>query len=119
MAEENQHKILVTSDNDEKKIIRREVEKQRRMQMSILCSSLRSSLPLELIKGKRSVSDHIGEAANYVQFLKQNINELETRRDKLKEMASLSMVETGKELSSDPSRLVKCVKINILISGWG
>jgi hypothetical protein len=50
MAEENQHKILVTSDNDEKKIIRREVEKQRRMQMSILCSSLRSSLPLELIK---------------------------------------------------------------------
>jgi hypothetical protein len=49
--------------------------------------------------------------------LKQNINELETKRDKLKEMASLSMVETGKELSSDPSRLVKCVKINILIQG--
>ncbi|WJX14618.1 hypothetical protein P8452_04853 [Trifolium repens] len=87
------------------------------MQMSILCSSLRSSLPLELIKGKRSVSDHIGEAANYVQFLKQNINELETKRDKLKEMASLSMVETGKELSSDPSRLVKCVKINLIQGG--
>jgi hypothetical protein len=50
MAEENQHKILVTSENDEKKIIRRQVEKQRRMQMSILCSSLRSSLPLDLIK---------------------------------------------------------------------
>ncbi|CAJ2630121.1 unnamed protein product [Trifolium pratense] len=117
MAEENQHKILVPSDNDEKKIIRREVEKQRRMQMSILYSSLRSSLPSDLIKGKRSVSDHIAAAANYVQFLKQKTNELETKRDSLKEMASSSMVEIGNELSSDPSRLVKCVKINIIQGG--
>lgn len=51
MAEDqNQHKILTTSDNDDKKMIRREVEKQRRMQMSILCSSLRSSIPFDLIK---------------------------------------------------------------------
>lgn len=50
MAEENQHIIFANSDNDEKKIIRREVEKQRRSQMSILCASLRSSLPFELIK---------------------------------------------------------------------
>lgn len=50
MAEENQRIASATSDNDEKKIIRREVERQRRTQMSILCASLRSSLPSELIK---------------------------------------------------------------------
>ncbi|CAK8573605.1 unnamed protein product [Lathyrus sativus] len=116
--DQNQHKILSTLVNDEKKIIRREIEKQRRMQMSILCSSLSSSLPFHLIKGKRSVSDHIGEAANYVQILKEKVNELEKKRDKLKEIISSSMIETGNiELSADPSNLVKCVNINLIPDG--
>ncbi|KAL5069995.1 hypothetical protein RYX36_020882, partial [Vicia faba] len=118
MAEDQkEHKISTTLDSDEKKIIRREVEKQRRMQMSILCSSLRSSLPIHLIKGKRSVSDHIGEAANYVQILKEKVKELEIKRDKLKEIISSSMVETGNELPADPSSLVKCVNINLIPDG--
>ncbi|XP_058751673.1 transcription factor bHLH125-like [Vicia villosa] len=116
MAEDqNQHKILNTLVNDEKKIIRREVEKQRRMQMSILCSSLRSSIPFHLIK--LSVSDHIGEAANYVQILKEKVNELEKKRDKLKEIISSSMIETENELPADPSNLVKCVNINLIPDG--
>jgi len=50
MDEENQHIILATSDNEKKKIIRREVEKRRRARMSVLGSTLRSSLPSELAK---------------------------------------------------------------------
>ncbi|XP_058739917.1 transcription factor bHLH36-like [Vicia villosa] len=119
MAEDQkQHKISSTLVNDEKKIIRKEVEKQRRMQMSILCSSLSSSLPFHLIKGKRSVSDQIGEAANYVQFLKEKVNELEVKRDKLKEIISSRMIETANiELSADPSNMVKCVNINQIPDG--
>ncbi|KAI5400624.1 transcription factor bHLH36 [Lathyrus oleraceus] len=116
--DQNQHNILNSLVNDEKKIIRREVEKQRRMQMSILCSSLRSSLPFHLIKEKSSVSDNIGEAANYVQNLKEKVTELGKKRDKLKEIISSSMIETGNiELSADPSNLVKCVNINLIPDG--
>ncbi|TKY51228.1 dimerization protein [Spatholobus suberectus] len=117
MAEENQkHIILATSDNDEKKIIRREVEKQRRTHMSILCASLRSSLPFELIKGKRSTSDHIGEAVNYIQILKEKINALQVKRDRLKQMVNSSSVETGIE-PDHSGALVKCVNINPIPGG--
>ncbi|XP_027364729.1 transcription factor bHLH120-like [Abrus precatorius] len=119
MAEENQHIKLTTSDNDEKKIIRREVEKQRRTQMAILCASLRSSLPFELIKGKRSASDHIGEAVNYIHFLKQKIDALEIKRDRLKQMINpSSLVETGTGTEPHGSgALVKCVNISHI--PWG
>ncbi|KAK7391101.1 hypothetical protein VNO78_19462 [Psophocarpus tetragonolobus] len=115
MAEENQHIILATSDNDEK-IIRREVEKQRRTYMSILCASLRSSLPFDLIKGKRSASDHIGEAVNYIKILKQNISALQIKRDRLKEMVNSSSVKTGVEPDHSGS-IVKCVNINLIPGG--
>ncbi|XP_020205119.2 transcription factor bHLH118-like [Cajanus cajan] len=116
MAEENQHIILATTNNDEKKIIRREVEKQRRTHMSVLCASLRSSLPLELIKGKRSASDHIGEAVNYIQILKQKINDLQVKRDRLKQKVNSSLVDT--EIEPDHSgAVVKCVNINHIPGG--
>ncbi|KHN15700.1 Transcription factor bHLH120 [Glycine soja] len=117
MAQENQHIILVTSDNDERKIIRREVEKQRRTNMSILCASLRSSLPFELIKGKRSASDHIGEAVNYIQILKQKINALQVKRDRLKLMVNSSLLETSIDQPEHSGAVVKCVNINLIPGG--
>ncbi|XP_057425556.1 transcription factor bHLH118-like isoform X2 [Lotus japonicus] len=119
MAEDKIQRIISsTSDNDEKKINRREVERQRRTQMSVLCASLRSSLPLELIKGKRSVSDLIGEAVNHVQFLKQKINALQIKRDELKEMmVNLSFVKTETVGADHSSALGKCVSINLIPGG--
>lgn len=107
-------------DNDEantsceKKIVRRDVEKKRRQQMAILNASLRSELPLEMIQGKRSVSDHINEAVNYIKHLNNKIEELSIKRNKLKRLSDLSVLSLENE-SSDRNLLDRV----ILYPSWG
>ncbi|KAF7813212.1 transcription factor bHLH36 [Senna tora] len=105
----------VSDDGEKKKMIRRETERQRRMQMTNLCQSLRSLLPSQLIKGKRSVSDHLGEAASYIKDLKEKTHELQIKRDKLKnEVNSSSLVDSVimESSSSANSNMAKCVNIS-------
>ncbi|KAI9070583.1 hypothetical protein K1719_047454 [Acacia pycnantha] len=115
MSRGKKHITLPSSDNndDEKNIIRRETERKRRQQMTTLCESLRSLLPFELIKGKRSASDHIGEAASYIKDLEEKNQELQLMRDKLKQEANQSLFGE----SSSHSNMVKCVSISPLTDG--
>ncbi|KAF3967430.1 hypothetical protein CMV_008576 [Castanea mollissima] len=75
-----------------KNIMRRDTERQRRKKMAILNASLRSLLPMEMIKGKRSLSDHTNKAMNYITYLKNKIQELSVRRNELKILSNLSVV---------------------------
>ncbi|KAF4391827.1 hypothetical protein F8388_017422 [Cannabis sativa] len=106
-------------NNSEKKIFRRDNERQRRLHMTFLTASLRSLLPQELIQGKRSITDHMHEAVNYINYMKTKIEASRVRRDDLKSSCFLNSSITHQNIDCEISSNVQNCKsqnYNLLVN---
>ncbi|XP_047941891.1 transcription factor bHLH36-like isoform X2 [Salvia hispanica] len=106
-------KIEVSNNgsSESKKTAHRFTEKQRRQEMAALYASLRSLLPPEYIKGKRAISDHMHQAVNYINDMKNKIKQMKLRRNSFG-------VEAENQTSNASDSSPYCVKINPLTEGF-
>ncbi|GMH09063.1 hypothetical protein Nepgr_010903 [Nepenthes gracilis] len=95
-------------DYNKRKIIHRDIERKRRQEMANRYTFLRSILPLEYIKGRRSMCDHITAAINYIKHLQNNIKQLEIKREELKKSQGHGEEGRSSHCSSDGVAIHPC-----------
>ncbi|OIT03182.1 PREDICTED: transcription factor bHLH120-like [Nicotiana attenuata] len=92
-------------ENTEKKVVRRDVERQRRRDMARLYQRLRLLIPSKYLMGKRSISDHLEEIVDYIKDMRKNIEELESKRERLKEMRNICSSDHNSHLDAPSSSM--------------
>ncbi|OMO89694.1 hypothetical protein CCACVL1_07698 [Corchorus capsularis] len=107
------------NNNKRKKIIHRDIERQRRQEMAKLYETLRSLLPVEYLKGKRSLPDHMNEAVNYIKHLQKKMLKLSEKRDELKKLSSNSYGSSSSalEISQDSNSKGSSIMVRPCLAG--
>jgi len=98
-------------DRVSKKMRHKIIERQRRQEVAALFKSLRNLLPFQYIQGKRSTSDHIVQAINYIKNLQNNIKELKEKKNRIKNSlpgTNISTEECTSSLTSSSTLSSSC-----------
>ncbi|KAK3042347.1 hypothetical protein RJ639_002393 [Escallonia herrerae] len=98
-------------NENQKKIMHRDAERHRRRKMATLFGSLRSLLPPEHVKGKRSTSDHMHEATIYIRHLQKRIEGLNGKREDLRE--ALLVTSDGSPSSQRCNVTVRTCRVGV------
>ncbi|KAG2263201.1 hypothetical protein Bca52824_070280 [Brassica carinata] len=100
-----------------KKLLHRDIERQRRQEMATLFASLRDHLPLQYIK--RAVSEHVGGAVNFIKDTETRIKELSARRDELiRETCYTSNPDLARTASELGNSVPASVMVQPCVSGF-
>ncbi|CAN8240696.1 unnamed protein product [Cochlearia groenlandica] len=91
------------NDQESKKMRHRDIERQRRQEVSSLFKCLRTLLPFQYIQGRRSTSDHILESVNYIKDLKTKIKELIEKKNQITKEECTSSTTLSSSLTSSLS----------------
>nr|AKN09569.1 basic helix-loop-helix transcription factor [Salvia miltiorrhiza] len=105
------------SERLDKKIVHREIERQRRKEMADLHASLRSVLPSKCIKGTRSASDQIHEATKYIRYMQNKVRQLEMKRDSIKKSPEYEKQGLLRERGSSSKALPITVRVQRCTAG--
>ncbi|CAH8391768.1 unnamed protein product [Eruca vesicaria subsp. sativa] len=96
----------IDDNKKKKKLLHRDIERQRRQEMATLYASLRSHLPLPYIKGKRAVADHVNGAVDFIKDTETRIKELSAKRDELRRETCQRSDPDLARTESDPASLI-------------
>nr|QTJ02289.1 bHLH type transcription factor [Catharanthus roseus] len=86
-----------------RKMIHRDVERQRRQEMAALHQSLRLLIPSQFIQGKRSISDHMDGAVRYIKHMQKKTQDLKNKRDRINKLMNLNFSKAANVASSQTS----------------
>ncbi|KAM7257399.1 hypothetical protein ACFE04_013140 [Oxalis oulophora] len=105
------------NEKKKQKVIHRDIERQRRQEMATLYTSLRDLLPYEFLKGKRSISDHIQESANYIKHMENKMKILKNKKDYLKSLVLQSIGSSSSPKNTPKSNQQDILSIETCLDG--
>nr|GEW03660.1 Myc-type, basic helix-loop-helix (bHLH) domain-containing protein [Tanacetum cinerariifolium] len=87
------HGVGNKDEHMQRKLVHREIERERRKNITKLFASLGALLPTEFIKGKGSISDRTHQVVNYIKHMHEKVQALSVKRDQLNKLVGASVKE--------------------------